>query len=128
MAARRLIFPDRPDPTKSRHIAECRLVASCFIALAVFITIGVQILTPATATEATSVNPVPFAGAADRGQISIGAAVLIATNLPMTILHADPNEIMDVADAARLLAPLIKHHDEASPNQVAEERHPVCRT
>ena len=45
----------------------------------------------------------------------------MATNLPMTVLHADPNEIMDVADAARLLAPLIKHHDEASLTRLLQK-------
>ncbi len=114
MAARRLIFPDRPDPAKSRHIAECRLLASCFIALTVFITIGVRIFTLATATEASSVSSAPLTDTAERGQILDRRGRLIATNLPITVLHADPKEIMDVADAARLLAPLIKHHDEAS--------------
>ena len=104
LAARRLVFPDRPDPAKSRRIAEGRLVASCFIALAVFITIGVRIVTLATATEAASVSPVPLAGTAERGQILDRRGRLMATNLPMTVLHADPGEIMDVADAARRLA------------------------
>ena len=109
-AARRLVLPDRPDPAKSRRIAEGRLVVSCFIAIAVFITIGVRIITLATATEAASVSPVPLAGTAERGQILDRRGRLMATNLPMTILHADPGEIMDVADTARRLAPLITHH------------------
>ena len=45
----------------------------------------------------------------------------MATNLPMTILHADPSEIMDVADAARQLAPLITHHDEASLTRLLQK-------
>ncbi len=119
--ARRLVFPDRPDPAKSRRIAEGRLVASCFIALAVFITIGVRIITLATATEATSVSKVPLAGTNERGQILDRRGRLMATNLPITVLHADPSEIMDVADTARRLAPLIMHHDEGSLRKLLQK-------
>ena len=121
LAARSLVFPDRPDPAKSRRIAECRLVASCFIALAAFITIGVRIVTLATATEAASVSPVPLAGTTERGQILDRRGRLMATNLPMTVLHADPSEIMDVTEAALQLAPLIAHHDEASLTRLLQK-------
>ena len=77
-----------------------------------FITIGVRIVTLATATEAASVSPVPLAGTTERGQILDRRGRLMATNLPMTVLHADPSEIMDVTEAALQLAPLIAHHDE----------------
>ncbi len=112
--APRLILPARPDPAKSRRIAEVRLVVSCFIALAVFITIGVRIITLAVATEAASISPVPLASNTARGQIFDRHGRLLATNLPMTVLHADPSEIMDLDNAVRRLAPLIKHHDETS--------------
>ena len=121
LAARSLVFPDRPDPAKSRRIAEGRLVASCFIALAVFIIIGVRIVTLATATEAASVSPGPLAGTTERGQILDRRGRLMATNLPMTVLHADPSEIMDVTEAALQLAPLIAHHDEVSLTRLLQK-------
>jgi cell division protein FtsI (penicillin-binding protein 3) len=111
IAARRLVLPARPDPAKSRRIAEARLVVSCGVAVVVFLTIGVRIVSLATATEVASVSPVP-GNIIERGRILDRKGRLLATNLPMTVLHADPSEIMDVGEAARKLAPLIQRYDE----------------
>jgi len=109
-----LVFPARPDPAKSRRIAEGRLVVSCGFALAVFLTIGVRIVTLATTTEAANVTPMPATSSVERGHIYDRKGQLLATNLPITILHADPTEIMDIAEAARQLAPVIPRHNEDS--------------
>jgi cell division protein FtsI (penicillin-binding protein 3) len=112
-ALTRLVFPARPDPAKSRRIAEGRLIVSCGVALVVFMTIGVRIVTLATATETASTAAIPEANTVARGQILDRKGRLLATNLPMAILHADPSEIMDIAAAARQLAPLIPRMSEA---------------
>ena len=39
---RHLVLPSRPDPGRSRRIAEGRLLICCLVAFGVFITIGVR--------------------------------------------------------------------------------------
>ena len=41
---RHLILPSRPDRAQSRQIAERRLLICCLLALSIFITIGVRIV------------------------------------------------------------------------------------
>ena len=47
---RHLILPSRPDPAQSRQIAEGRLLICCLVALSIFITIGVRIVSLADAS------------------------------------------------------------------------------
>ena len=119
---RRLVLPSRPDPAKSRRIAEGRLVVSCGVALAVFMTIGTRVLLLSTTTEASSAPAIPMASNVERGQILDRKGRLLASNLPMTVLHADPTEIMNIADAAEKLAPLIENHDVASLTKLLSKK------
>ena len=50
---RQLILPPRPDPARSRRIAEGRLMIGCLVAFGIFITIGVRIVGLADATTST---------------------------------------------------------------------------
>jgi cell division protein FtsI (penicillin-binding protein 3) len=111
---RHLILPPRPDPARSRRIAEGRLMIGCLVALGIFITIGVRIVGLADASASTHLAKSAAAIATERGRILDRKGRLLAGNLPITVLHADPSEIMDARDAAAKLAPLLNHHDHAS--------------
>ena len=111
---RNLVLPARPDPARSRRIAEVRLVISAVAVLAVFATIAARVMFLATDeanARTAGIMPPPKA---ERGQILDRKGRLLATNLPITVLHADPSEIMDPAAAARALAPLLPRHDAAA--------------
>ncbi|MGB2123529.1 MAG: peptidoglycan D,D-transpeptidase FtsI family protein, partial [Candidatus Puniceispirillaceae bacterium] len=109
---RNLVLPARPDPARSRRIAEVRLVISAVVVLAVFMTIAARVMFLATdQANARTAGIVP-PPKAERGQILDRKGRLLATNLPITVLHADPSEIMDPVAAARALAPLLSRHDE----------------
>ena len=104
---RHLMLPSRPDPAQSRQIAEGRLLICCLVALSIFITIGVRIVSLAD----TSVGPhLSLKGpdiTAERGRILDRKGRLLAGNLPITVLHADPSEIMDAGEASAKLAPFL---------------------
>jgi len=111
---RALVLPSRPDPARSRRIAEVRLVVSAVFVFAVFAAIAARVMLLATdEANARTAGIVP-PPKAERGQILDRKGRLLATNLPITVLHADPGEIMDPAAAARALAPLLPRHDEAA--------------
>ncbi|MEX0503408.1 peptidoglycan D,D-transpeptidase FtsI family protein [Alphaproteobacteria bacterium LSUCC0719] len=111
---RALVLPSRPDPARSRRIAEVRLVMSAVVVFAVFAAIAARVMLLATdEANARTAGIVP-PPKAERGQILDRKGRLLATNLPITVLHADPGEIMDPAAAARALAPLLPRHDEAA--------------
>ena len=46
---RHLVLPSRPDPARSRRIAEGRLLIGCLVAFIIFFTIGVRIVNLADA-------------------------------------------------------------------------------
>jgi len=111
---RALVLPSRPDPARSRRIAEVRLVVSAVFVFAVFAAIAARVMLLATdEANARTAGIVP-PPKAERGQILDRKGRLLATNLPITVLHADPGEIMDPVAAARALAPLLPRHDEAA--------------
>ncbi len=111
---RDLVLPARPDPARSRRIAEVRLVVSAVVVLAVFAAIAARVMLLATdEANARTAGIVP-PPKAERGQILDRKGRLLATNLPITVLHADPSEIMNPAAAARALAPLLPRHDEGA--------------
>lgn len=111
---RPLVLPPRPDPARSRRIAEVRLVISALAVLAVFATIAARVVLLATDEANARTAGIIQIEKAERGRILDRNGRLLATNLPITVLHADPKEIMDPAGAARDLAPLLPRHDEAS--------------
>jgi len=109
---RNLVLPPRPDPARSRRIAEVRLVVSSVVVLAVFVTIASRVVFLASTGDDRDNRANAANVAVDRGQILDRNGRLLATNLPITVLHADPTEIMDSRAAARRLAPLLPRHDE----------------
>ena len=111
---RQLILPPRPDPARSRRIAEGRLMISCLVVFGIFITIGVRIVGLADASASTRLAQSAAAITTERGRILDRKGRLLAGNLPITVLHADPSQIMDARDAAAKLAPLLNQHDHAS--------------
>jgi len=110
---RGLVLPARPDPARSRRIAEVRLVVSAVFVLIAFTAIATRVVLLST-QEANARSAGISVPGAERGQILDRNGRLLATNLPITVLHADPSEIMDPRAAARALAPLLARHDEAS--------------
>jgi len=110
---RGLVLPARPDPARSRRIAEVRLVVSAAFVLIVFTAIATRLVLLSTQEANARTAGINVPGA-ERGQILDRNGRLLATNLPITVLHADPSEIMDPQAAARALAPLLARHDEAS--------------
>ena len=115
---RNLVLPARPDPARSRRIAEVRLVMSAVLVMAVFAAIAARVMFLATdAANARTAGIVP-PPKAERGQILDRKGRLLATNLPITVLHADPSEIMNPAAAAQALAPLLPRHDAAALTQL----------
>ena len=99
---RNLVLPARPDPARSRRIAEVRLVISAVAVLAVFAAIAARVMFLATdEANARTAGIVP-PPKVERGQILDRKGRLLATNLPITVLHADPSEIMDAGELSML--------------------------
>ena len=111
---RSLVWPARPDPAKSRRIAELRLVFCGFIAFAIIGTIGMRIVGLAEAHTNLRLAVHGQAEAAMRGRILDREGRLLAGNLPITVLHANPGEIMNVDDAANSLAAILPHQTSAN--------------
>ena len=68
----------------------------CLVAFGIFITIGVRIVGLADAGASTRLAHSATAITTARGRILARKGRLLAGNLPITILHADPTEIMEV--------------------------------
>ena len=109
---RALVLPPRPDPARSRRIAEVRLVMSAVVVLAVFTAIAARVVLLATDDANARTAGIIPSPKVERGQVFDRNGRLLATNLPITVLHADPSEIMDPRAAAQALAPLLPRHDE----------------
>ena len=118
---RGLVLPARPDPARSRRIAEVRLVVSAAFVLIVFTAIATRVVLLATQEANARTAGINVPGT-ERGQILDRNGRLLATNLPITVLHADPSEIMDPRAAARALAPLLARHDEASLHRLLTKK------
>ena len=89
---RHLILPSRPDPAQSRQIAEGRLVICCLVALGIFVSIGVRIISLADASAGAHLSLKRPNLAIERGRILDRNGRMLAGNLPITVLHADPSE------------------------------------
>ena len=110
---RDLVLPARPDPAQSRRIAEIRLVLCGFIAIVIIGTIGTRIVGLAEANSNLRLAVHGQAAAPMRGRILDRNGRLLAGNLPITVLHANPNEIMNIDAAAARLAPTLSHRSIA---------------
>ncbi len=111
---RHLVLPSRPDPARSRRIAEGRLLICCLFAFGVFVTIGVRIVGLADTSNSARLALKANSDIAERGHILDRNGRMLAGNLPITVLHADPNEIMNAREAASKLAPFLPQHDQKS--------------
>jgi cell division protein FtsI (penicillin-binding protein 3) len=111
---RHLVLPSRPDPAQSRQIAEERLLICCLVAVSIFITIGVRIVSLADASAGPHLSLKGPDITAERGRILDRKGRLLAGNLPITVLHADPSEIMDAREASAKLAPFLDQYDQKS--------------
>ncbi|MDC1382416.1 penicillin-binding protein 2 [Candidatus Puniceispirillum sp.] len=109
-----LILPTHPDPAQSLRVAEARLVIGLFLALAVFVSIGVRVVELADDGASARLASKGITEKTKRGRILDREGRLLAGNLPITLLHADPSEIMNLNDTIAKLAPLLKHHDKES--------------
>ncbi|MBU74566.1 MAG: cell division protein FtsI [Rhodospirillaceae bacterium] len=108
-----LILPPRPDPARSRRIAEGRLLVSALFVLGVFSAIAVRVLMLASEGN-PSLNPyLVDESSVARGEVFDRNGRLLSTNLPIVVLHADPAHIMDPKTAALALAPMLPRYDEA---------------
>ena len=106
---RRIFWPDRPSPAVSHKRAIGRLkltsvcIAGCFLALsakAVHLTL--------IADMKTGYSP-HRADTAERGVITDRNGTMLAHNVPLTVLHADPKHIMDLDHTVQALAPYLPH-------------------
>ncbi len=111
---RRLVLPPCPDQAQSLRVAEARLVIGFLVALVVFIGIGVRIFEHADAGASARLASKGVKEGIERGRILDRNGRLLASNLPITTLHAEPSEIMNVDDAAAKLAPLLRQHSKKS--------------
>jgi cell division protein FtsI (penicillin-binding protein 3) len=109
---RHLILPSRPNPARSRQIAEGRLLICCLVAFGVFVTIGVRIVDLANASASARLASKKASVTDERGRILDRRGRMLAGNLPITILHADPSEIMNAREAAAKLAPFLASYDQ----------------
>ena len=109
-----LVMPARPDPAQSRRIAEIRLVFCGFITIAIIGTIGARIVGLADTSGNSQLASHGHASTPARGRILDREGRLLAGNLPVTILHANPAEIMNIDTAADLLATVLPDHDTAN--------------
>ena len=117
-----LVWPPRPDPAKSRRIAEVRLAVASLFAMAVFVAIAGRIFMLAMDEDNRTNRVAANTPDVERGRILDRDGQLLAVNLPITVMHADPSEIMDVTEAARLLAPHIRRYDEASLQKLLRKK------
>ena len=78
---------------------------SAVLVVAVFSVIAGRVLLLATQDANARTTAIIQLPAAERGQILDRKGRLLATNLPITVLHADPKEIMDPREAAIVAAP-----------------------
>ena len=90
------------------------LLICCLVALIIFTTIGVRIVSLADASAAPHLSLKRPDITAERGRILDRKGRLLAGNLPITVLHADPSEIMDAAEASAKLAPFLAQYDQKS--------------
>ena len=101
-----LIWPARPEPAKSWKIARGRLAFAAFFACLCFGGIGAQALQLAVFSENAKSYQKPQS-IAERGLIVDRRGRLLASTLPVMVLHADPKQLLNPRRVANSLAPLI---------------------
>ena len=104
---REIIWPSKPQPAMSKRIALGRLTFAAVFALLCFATIGAKALYLATNSDLRSQFSAPKTAKQDRGHITDRNGKVLATSVPVKILHADPQLILDPFETAVKLAPLL---------------------
>ena len=109
---RKIIWPSKPQPAQSKRIAVGRLWFGSFLAFLCFGTIGAKAFYLATNADLRSQFRSPQKAAIERGIITDRHGKVLATSLPVMILHADPKLILDPFETAEKLAPLLPKWSE----------------
>ena len=109
---RSFIWPDRPEPAKSRQIARGRLRLLTVPAALCFVTIAAQATNLSVFTEDVRKTRSADVSNAERGAILDRRGRLVASTVPVMVLHADPKKLLDPAEAAAQLAPLLPKKTE----------------
>lgn len=102
-----IIWPAKPQPAQSKRIALGRLSVGTFFALFCFCIIGAKAFYLATSPELRSQFRAEKQISVERGLITDRNGKVLATSVPVKILHADPKLILDPFETAEKLAPLL---------------------
>ena len=102
-----IIWPAKPQPAQSKRIALGRLSVGTFFALFCFSIIGAKAFYLATTPELRSQFSAAKQTTIERGLITDRNGKVLATSVPVKILHADPKLILDPFETAEKLAPLL---------------------
>lgn len=102
-----IIWPTKPQPAQSKRIALGRLSVGTFFALFCFCIIGAKAFYLATSPELRSQFRAEKQISVERGLITDRNGKVLATSVPVKILHADPKLILDPFETAEKLAPLL---------------------
>ena len=111
-AWREIIWPAKPQPAQSKKIAVGRLWLGGLLALLCFSTIGAKAFYLATNGDLRSQFRIAQSSDHERGIITDRHGKVLATSLPVMILHADPALMLDPFETAEKLAPLLPKWSE----------------
>ena len=103
----RSIWPDRPLPSRTRIIAQNRLVLAGIVAGLCFVGISAKAVHLATNLDNKNSVRANYKQVQQRGPILDRRGRLMAQTVPIMVLHADPKKVMDQHEVAEKLAPLL---------------------
>ena len=109
---REIIWPAKPQPAQSKRIALRRLMVSKIIAFSCLALIGAKASYLATNSDLRSHHATAKQASIERGLITDRNGKVLATSVPVKILHADPKHILDPFETAAKLAPLLPNWSE----------------
>jgi len=107
------LWPGRPEPAKSWQIARRRLAVATVLAGICFAGISAQALNLALLPNDGAAPANTQQAGLPRGVITDRQGRLLASNLPVRVLHADPQLILDRLEVAEKLAPLLPGQEPA---------------
>ena len=111
-ALREIIWPAKPQPAQSKKIALGRLSVGTICAFMCFSLIGAKAFYLATNADLRSQFGTKTQSKIERGIITDRNGKVLATSVPVKILHADPKLILDPFETAEKLAPLLPNWTE----------------
>ena len=107
-----IVWPKKPQPAQSKRIAYGRLLFGGFGALLCFSMIGAKAFYLSTNSDLRSDHRTAAATKIERGLITDRNGKVLATSVPVKVLHADPKLILDPFETAQKLAPLLPKWSE----------------